>query len=416
MPAAQPIPDRLDQPQRKTAIAVIQQEEALARIISAIQPLPPRDVPIAEAVDCFSAEDRRATVALPPFDNSAMDGYAVVASSCAAGASLTLVGEQPAGIDRELSVRPGEAIRIFTGAPMPRGADAVLMQEDTEVTADGARVVLKEPVAAGESVRRRGGDVAEGQKILSAGERVRPATVALLASQGLASVAVGGLPRVSILSTGDELAPPGAALRAGQIYDSNTPLLQTLVRRCGATLDSVDHCADEEAATTAAVQRGIRSDLLIITGGVSVGARDYVKAAIAAAGGTIDVWRVSVKPGKPFLFGRAGDCAIFGLPGNPVSAFVTFLLFVRPAVLRLMGASEETTALPTIPVVVAEELSNPGDRPHYVRGSLRDGSFTPVGRQESHAVFGLSRSQALLLVAPGATIARGESASVLFFD
>ena len=373
-------------------------------------------MPLLEALDCFSAEVCRATVALPPFDNSAMDGYAVVSSSCQPGGTLRLAGEQPAGVDRQLSVRAGEAIRIFTGAPMPHGADAVVMQEDTEVTADGAQVVVKTTVPAGEFVRRRGGDVAEGQTILSAGQRITPGAIALLASQGLASVSVPGRPEVSILSTGDELAPPGAELRAGQIYDSNTPLLQALVSRCGGVVQSVQHCADDETATTAAVRRAIASDLLIITGGVSVGARDYVKAAITAAGGAIDVWRVQVKPGKPFLFGRAGKCAIFGLPGNPVSAFVTVLLFVRPAILRLMGASDEAAALPTLQAVAGEELTNRGDRPHYVRGSLRDGTFKPVGRQESHAVFGLSRADALLLVPSGAIIARGETASVLLFD
>jgi molybdopterin molybdotransferase len=395
---------------------VIRPDEALARILGALQPLPPRDVPLLDAVDCFSAQERRATLALPPFDNSAMDGYAVVSSSCRRGESLRLVGEQPAGADRQLHLRAGEAIRIFTGAPMPQGADAVVMQEDTEITRDGGQVVVRTNVAAGEFVRRRGGDVAEGQKILSIGQRIAPGTVALLASQGLAAVSVGGRPKVSILSTGDELAPPGVELRPGQIYDSNTPLLQALVRRCGGVVESVQHCVDDEAGTTAAVGRATASDLLIITGGVSVGARDYVKSAITAAGGEIDVWRVLVKPGKPFLFGRAGTCAIFGLPGNPVSAFVTFLLFVRPALLRLMGASDVAAALPRVSAVTGEELSNRGDRPHYVRGSLRDGTFTPVGRQESHAVFGLSRSHALLLVPAGATIARGETASVLLFD
>jgi molybdopterin molybdotransferase len=394
---------------------VIRQEEALARIFAALRPLPARSVPLLDAVGCFSAEDRHATLALPSFDNSAMDGYAVASASCREGGTLTVIGEQPAGFDRELHVGPGEAIRIFTGAAMPRGADAVVMQEETEVASDG-RIVVKTAVTAGEFVRRRGGDVAAGQKILSAGQRIRAATVALLASQGLASVKVGGCPTVSIRATGDELAPPGAELQHGEIYDSNTPLLQALVRTCGATVGPVEHCSDDEAATIAAVRRGIECDVLIITGGVSVGARDYVKIAIAAAGGAIDLWRVAVKPGKPFLFGRAGDCAIFGLPGNPVSAFVTFLLFVRPALLKLMGAREEEAVLPSVPATLAENLRNDGDRPHYLRGSLRDGVFTPVGRQESHAVYGLSRSDALLLIPPGATINRGETARVFLFD
>lgn len=393
---------------------MIQQEEALARIIGAVRPLPPRSVPLADAVDCFCARDYFATLALPPFDNSAMDGYAVVASACSPGTSLRIVGEQPAGLDRGLHVGPGEAIRILTGAPLPAGADAVVMQEDTRV--EGGSVVVNTTVEAGEAVRRRGGDIAAGQKIMSAGERIRPSAVAVLAAQGLAEVTTGAAVRVAILSTGDELAPPGAELRSGQIYDANIPLLEALVRRAGATVSSKQHCPDDEAATIAAVRLGTASDVLIITGGVSVGARDFVKSAIQAAGGEIDIWRVAVKPGKPFLFGRAGDCAIFGLPGNPVSAFVTFLLFVRPAILKLAGAAEHEMQLPAFPVTVADDLANPGDRPHYVRGSIVDGVFTPVGRQESHAVFGLSRADALLLVRPGATIAAGAPARALVFN
>ena len=343
-----------------------------------------------------------------------MDGYAVVASACSPGTSLRIVGEQPAGLDRGLHVGPGEAIRILTGAPLPAGADAVVMQEDTRV--EGGSVVVNTTVEAGEAVRRRGGDIAAGQKIMSAGERIRPSAVAVLAAQGLAEVTTGAAVRVAILSTGDELAPPGAELRSGQIYDANIPLLEALVRRAGATVSSKQHCPDDEAATIAAVRLGTASDVLIITGGVSVGARDFVKSAIQAAGGEIDIWRVAVKPGKPFLFGRAGDCAIFGLPGNPVSAFVTFLLFVRPAILKLAGAAEHEMQLPAFPVTVADDLANPGDRPHYVRGSIVDGVFTPVGRQESHAVFGLSRADALLLVRPGATIAAGAPARALVFN
>ena len=343
-----------------------------------------------------------------------MDGYAVVANSCPAGARLRLVGEQPAGVDRGLSVRPGEAVRILTGAPMPHGADAVVMQEDT--TVDSNDVIVNVAVEAGEFVRKRGGDVAQGQKILRCGELIRAEMLALLAAQGRGSIAVGGAARASLISTGDELAAPGVALKPGQIYDSNSVLLTVLLRRCGAEISSVEHCADEAVATEAAVRRGLGADLLIITGGVSVGARDFVKSALAAAGAKLDLWRVSVKPGKPFLFGHAGDRAIFGLPGNPVSAFVTFLLFVRPALLKLMGAGEDARALRSFRAPTTREVANPGDRPHYVRGMLSDGSFTPVGRQESHAVFGLSRSNALLRVPPGATLAGGEVVSVLVWD
>ncbi len=206
---------------------------------------------------------------------------------------------------------------------------------------------------------------------------------------------------------------PVRDLSAGQIYDANSPLLRALVLRCGAEVATVTHCRDRAEEIEEAVRAGAACDAMIITGGVSVGARDFVKDAITAAGGTLDLWRVRVKPGKPFLFGRAGSCAVFGLPGNPVSAFVTFLLFVRPALLKMQGARDADLALPVSLARLASEISNESDRPHYLRGSVREGVFRPIGRQESHAVFGLSRSDALLLVRPGETLAADAVVTVL---
>jgi molybdopterin molybdotransferase len=219
--------------------------------------------------------------------------------------------------------------------------------------------------------------------------------------------------RAAIIATGDELAAPGTPLQSGQIYDSNSALLEALLRSCGVEVASVTHCADRADEIEAAIGAGATCDAMIITGGVSVGARDLVKPALTAAGASLDLWRVAVKPGKPFLFGHAPGCAIFGLPGNPVSAFVTFLLFVRPALLRLMSANDHAMALPRTKARLTEAVRNAGDRPHYVRGRLDDGSFTPVGRQESHALFGLSRANALLLVSPGDELSPGDFASVL---
>ncbi|MBA2744236.1 MAG: molybdopterin molybdotransferase MoeA, partial [Chthoniobacterales bacterium] len=326
------------------------------------------------------------------------------------GARLRVIGEQPAGADRNLELPNGAAIRIFTGAPMPRGADAVAMQEDVE--RDGDEIVVGTDVQSGEFVRRCGGDVAKGQKILSAGDRIRPEMIALLAAQGIGSVEVGGEVTAAIISTGDELIAPGVQMRPGQIYDSNTPLLQAMLGSLGVRVRSLVHCPDEAEPIEAAVRAGAACDLMIISGGVSVGARDLVKPALLAAGAQLDLWRVAVKPGKPFLFGHAERCAIFGLPGNPVSAFVTLLLFVRPAILRLMGANDEALELPRWTVSLGADVHNDGDRPHYIRGALRDGRFMPPGLQQSHALFGLSRSNALLLVRPGARISAGEMVTV----
>jgi len=393
---------------------VISEQDARERILTHVHPLPPRQVTLNEALDCFAAEELNAPLALPPFDNSAMDGYAVVSSSCAAGTRLRVSGEQPAGVDRRLTVGPSEAVRIFTGAALPIGADAVVMQE--EVTVDESAIILQCDVAAGEFVRRRGGDIAQGQRMLAQGKQVTPQLIALLAAQGIGSLTVGGKVRAALISTGDELVAPGVALQAGQIHDANSALLRALLQKSGVDVVSVTHCADRADEIEKAVRAGTTCDVLIITGGVSVGARDFVKEAIATAGGVLDLWRVAVKPGKPFLFGRAGSCAIFGLPGNPVSAFVTFLLFVRPALLQMMGARDAALRLPTTAARLGTAVQNDGDRPHYLRGALEDGVFRPIGRQESHALFGLSRSDALFLVPPGETLAPGVMIDIFTWD
>lgn len=393
---------------------MITEEAALAHVLASVGALPPRRVSLFQALGRFAAGDIFARLALPVFDNSAMDGYAVVAGSCRKGQSLRVIGEQPAGVDRKLRVAEGEAVRVFTGAPMPDGADAVIMQEDVRL--DGAEIFLNAEVAPGEFVRRRGSDLSEGQKILAAGEGIHPQTLALLASQGLTEIDVGGEVRAAIITTGDELVPPGGPLRAGQIHESNSTLIQALFAKCGVSTASAVHSPDDAPSIEAALRTGLQHDVLVIVGGVSVGARDLVKPALTTVGAQTDLWRVSVKPGKPFLFGRAGPCAIFGLPGNPVSAFVTFLLFVRPAILRMMGASEDELSLPKHEAQLTEELQNGSDRPHYVRGRLIHGKFTPVGRQESHALYGLSRANALLRVAPGEAFPSGATVSVLGLD
>jgi molybdopterin molybdotransferase len=391
---------------------MISEEEARNRILEAVSPTPERTVPLSGALGCFSARSVVAGLSLPAFDNSAMDGYAIVASSSKKGARLQVIGEQPAGVDRQLRISPGEAVRIFTGAPIPAGADAVVMQEDA--TREGDEIVVNVDVHPGEFIRRRGCDLTDSQKILGRGERIRTTTIALLASQGFADVTVGGQVNAAIVSTGDEVVTPGSKLDQGQIYDSNSALLQALVQHCGASVKSAEHCPDHRERLIQAIQRGIKSHILVITGGVSVGEHDLVQAALRTLGAKIDIWRVAIKPGKPFLFGEAGGCAVFGLPGNPVSAFVTFLQFVHPAILKMMGANNLN--LPKTSARLTTDLANEGDRPHYVRGRIENGTFVPVGRQESHALFGLSQSNALLRVGVGESLRAGEIVDVQTWD
>jgi molybdopterin molybdotransferase len=393
-------------------LIMISEEEARRKILETIRTLPERSVSLSEALDCFSAQDILARLPLPNFDNSAMDGYAVVASSCRKGGRLRVIGQQPAGPDRQFRISPGEAVRIFTGAPVPRGSDAVVMQED--VTRDGDEIVLNVDVEAGEFVRKRGCDLGEGQKILRTGERIRAATLALLASQGFSDLAVGADVLVALISTGDELVRLGEELKKGQIYESNSALLQALLKCCGAIVKSAAHSRDDRQSLTEAIDRGLKHHVLIITGGVSVGEHDLVQSTLRSLGAEIDIWRVAIKPGKPFLFGRAGECAVFGLPGNPVSAFVTFLQFVRPAILKMMCAAD--LDLPKVPAKLIVEVRNDSDRPHWVRGKLRHGNFTPVGRQESHALFGLSQSNALLRVGVGESLRAGQIVDLQTWD
>jgi molybdopterin molybdotransferase len=387
---------------------MISEEQARGQILETVRPLPARSVLLLEALNCFAAHDYLARLPLPNFDNSAMDGYAVIASDCRPGAKLRITGEQPAGLDRQSRVSSGAAVRIFTGGPIPEGADAVVMQE--EVTRDGDEIVVNAAVYPRQYIRQCGCDLAPGQKILGAGEQIRATTLALLTSQGFETVAVGAEVRVGIISTGDELAKPGEKLQPGQIYDSNSTLLQSLLRGFAGVSASVQHCADDRDALRRAMTAAAKNQILIVSGGVSVGEHDLVQTTMRSLGARIDLWRVAIKPGKPFLFGRLGDCFIFGLPGNPVSAFVTFLQFVRPAILKMSGAAN--LELPRSPAKLIVDLTNDGDRAHYFRGKLGGGSFAPIGRQESHAIFGLSQSDALLRLAAGESLQAGSIVEV----
>jgi len=390
---------------------MISESETRARILETVRALPPRKMSILFALDRFAAEDYFAQLPLPMFDNSAMDGYAVIARESKRGARLRVVGEQPAGVDRKLRVSKGEAIRIFTGAPIPQGANAVVMQED--VMRDGDEIVVNTEVDHDEFIRKRGCDLGEGQKILSKGEQITATKLALLASQGFAEISVGGEVRAAIVSTGDELARPGEKLQAGEIYDSNAILLQALLKRCCTVAGSAEHCRDDAPSLEKTFRAAAKNEIVIVTGGVSVGEHDLVQETLRKLGAKIDIWRVAIKPGKPFLFGKLGDCFVFGLPGNPVSAFVTFLQFVRPAILKMMGAADVDLA--KFSARLGADVKNESERAHYIRGKFQDGNFMSIGRQESHALFGLSQSNALLRVETGKEFKAGATVEIEIF-
>lgn len=391
---------------------MIDEGEARAKILATVSSLLPTNIPLADALDYFAAEDLSATIALPSFANSAMDGYAVIAASATQGARLKVIGEQPAGRARDLRVAAGEAIRIFTGALIPEGADAVVMQED--VDREGDSVMIREPITAGEFVRHPGADLAVSQKILQRGDRISPAILGLLASQGLTSVKVCRRPSVAIVTTGDEIVAPGKSLKAGEIFESNGMILSALAKRRGATVALCSHVRDDFPELCVALREASKADALIISGGVSVGERDLVRSALLEIGATIDLWRVKIKPGKPFLFGKFGQSAIFGLPGNPVSSFITFLILVRPALLKMMGAKD--LDLPKSAARLECDVVGDEHRPHYIRGRVEGSRFAAIGRQESHALYGLTRANALLRVAAGQKITAGSEVTVAFID
>lgn len=398
---------------------MISESEALQRIIALVRPGAVEQLPLAAALNRYSAQDILASVPNPPFDNSAMDGYALRAAESAQSAPLRVTGEQPAGLDRHLHVEPGSAVRIFTGAPIPSGADSVIMQEDVDTQQDGDSVSIRcrDPVTAGENIRRVGTDLCRGQRVIAKGERITAGRVGLLASQGMDTIEAYASPRVAVLTTGDELARPGAALLSGQIYDSNGPMLHALLAAEGVMDVTAAHCSDEYADTEATLSRLIAAnDFIIVAGGVSVGERDQVKPALRTLGLDPELWRVCIKPGKPFLFCHRHaprPVHVFGLPGNPVSAFVTFHVFVRAALLHWLGASDEEITPPASLAGMMSDITNPGDRPHYVRGRVDNGIFSALGIQQSHAIHGLSQANALLRLDAGESVAAGSMRPVI---
>jgi molybdopterin molybdotransferase len=398
---------------------MLELETALERILAAVPPAMGRSIPLAGAHGRILHERIVAPLDLPVFDNSAMDGYAVHATDVApakpdAPVRLQLIGKVAAGETFAGEVSRGTCVRIFTGSTLPRGADAVVMQEDTRV--EGGEVLVLEPAKPWENVRLQGEDVKRGAVLAEPGEVLTFGRVSLLAACGLSSVKVGQVPLIGLLATGSELREPGQTLAPGQIYESNRLGLAALLRSAGALPEVLPIVADVLGGTRAALGDAFsRCDAVVTSGGVSVGDMDFIRPAFEQAGGSLDYWRVAIKPGRPFVFGRLGKKLLFGLPGNPVSALVTFLLLVRPAVLRWQGARE--VSLPRHPGMLAEPLSNPGQRRHFMRVQADDnGSVRSAGIQASHVLSSLAVANGLVDVPPETTLQAGASVQVMRWE
>ena len=370
-------------------------DEALALVLARVAPLPAENVSIAQAAGRVLAEAAVARIDLPPFDSSAMDGFAVRAADTPG--RLTVVGQSAAGSPADRELGAGEAIVVSTGAVVPAGADAVVPVERT--TGD----VEVERVALGDNVRPRGGDVRAGAVVAGGGSFLTPARVGALAAAGVAAVRCRRRPRVTVLATGSELRPPGEPLAPGEIYESNTVLLGAQLASAGAVVTVLDPVGDDAAATRAALERGLEGDVLVTSGGVSVGPHDLVRGALADLGAEEVLWRVAVKPGKPVAFAVRGATLVFGLPGNPVSSLVDFELFVRPALLALQGAREPGPAY--LPGRLGSPLRRNEHRDELVRARTRVERdavvLEPLRGQESHMIVRSAEASALVLVPHG---------------
>jgi molybdopterin molybdotransferase len=377
---------------------MISVDEALELVLRELAPLGGERVPVAEAAGRVAAAPALSAVDLPPFDRSAMDGYAVRAADTAPGVGLRLVGGVAAGEVAAAALEPGTAARVSTGAAIPPGADAVL-QSELAVEEDG-RVAPERALAPGTHIRRRGEDLRAGMELAAAGARLNLPRISALASAGVGEVIVHRRPRLHLIVTGSELLPLGAPPEPGRIHESNGLMVRLLASGAGAAV--VDHgvIGDDYETTRRAVSDGLQGDVLVVSGGVSVGPHDHVKPAFESCGVEEVFWRVRIKPGKPLWFGRRGDTLVFGLPGNPLSTIVCFCVFIEPALRRLAGEADARPRLEPGRLTTGARASD--GRTTFLTSTLRPGAdgvleATPTERQGSHMTGALGESDGFVI-------------------
>ncbi len=396
-------------------MALMPVEEARARILAHAKPLPPENVPLAQALGRALAKPLSAKRDQPPFDASAMDGYALRTADN--GSELTVIGTSAAGHAFNGNLKPGQAVRIFTGAPVPTTADAVVIQENT--TANGKSVTILHASRAGQNIRPRGLDFRKGETLLPAAIRLNARDIGLAAAMNCHILSVRKKPVVAVIATGDELVLPGAKPRPDQIVSSNSNALAALAESFGATVINGGIVRDDLKATERAILKMARADVIVTTGGASVGDHDFVQEALKNVGVKIDFWKIAMRPGKPFMYGRKGRQQVLGLPGNPVSALVCARLFLKPLLDCLQGLPVDE-----IPLMARLGTAMPANdsRQDYVRATLEiaaDGSrtATPYGKQDSSMQRTFRDAHCLIVRPPNAPAAlKGDLVPILNLD
>ena len=401
-------------------MALLSVEEALQRILDGVEPMPAESLPIAATGGRTLASPLAARLTQPPFDASAMDGYAVrQADVCTLPATLTEIGQAAAGHPFTGHVGAGQAVRIFTGAAVPIGADAIVVQEN--VSRDGSKIVVRDGVTrSGDHVRKRGFDFQAGDTLLEAGRRIGPRELSLAAAMGHGELAVRRRPRVAVLATGDELIEPGGSLGAGQIIASNHLGVAALAEATGAESRLLGIARDTRASLDAHIAMAADADAIVTIGGASVGDHDLVEPVLEARGMALAFWKIAMRPGKPLMFGRLGQARVLGLPGNPVSAIVCARVFLVPLIRALLGQPGRDQGLKPARAAVALEANGP--RAHYMRATSRIGAdgiaeVTPVRSQDSSLLAPLAQADCLLvrpISAPAA--AAGSAIQILPLD
>jgi molybdopterin molybdotransferase len=401
-------------------VALISVAEALEHVLAHAAPLDAEEVPLAEAAGRVLACDLQARRTQPPADVSAMDGYAVRASDVAkAPVRLKVIGEVPAGKPFTAQVGPGQTARIFTGGFVPDGADAVVVQELT--TRDGDNIEVQKPTVAGRHVRRRGLDFKAGEKLFAKGHRLTARDLALVAGMNHPLVPVYRKPKVALFATGDELVPPGTEPGPGQIVYSNGFALAALIRAEGADVIDLGVVGDKLEETIAAVRRARDrgADILVTTGGASVGDYDFVQRALASEGMNLSFWKIAMRPGRPLMHGRLGAMAVLGVPGNPVSSYVCAFLFLAPLIRKLTGRADLVT--PTETASLGCDLPENDERADYLRSTLSNGAngaiATPFPTQDSSMMAPLAKADCLVIREPFAPPAKaGDRCMMVRFD